>query len=128
LVTAITKRVPGARGCDVSQPELLAEIWGWKPRRELRWTEDYVRKRGDDLYRIGDARTSADTHGAFNHIPRHVRRTARASLSRALIRLEKRMLISFVDGTWGTYSGGLVLTPHGERLAQELSRAPEPTP
>ena len=62
-----------------------------------------------------------DTHGAFNHIPRHMRRAARASLSRALARLEKRMLISFVGGTWGTYSGGPVLTPHGERIAQQLA-------
>ena len=32
-MTAFTKRVPGARGADVSQAELLAEIWGWRPLR-----------------------------------------------------------------------------------------------
>jgi hypothetical protein len=28
------------------------------------------------------------------------------------------MLISFVGGTYGTYGGGLVLTPHGEQIAR----------
>jgi hypothetical protein len=120
LVTALTKRVPGARGCDVSYPELLAEIWGWKTRRKLRWTEEDIRNR--NLFRAGDTRSSCDTHGAFSHIPRHVRRAARASLSRALTRLEKRMLISFVHGT-GCYSGGPVLTPHGEQIARSLKAA-----
>jgi hypothetical protein len=31
------------------------------------------------------------------------------------------MLIEFVNGTWGTYSGGLVLTPHGEQVARQLA-------
>ncbi len=120
LVAALTKRVPDARGCDVSHPELLAEIWGWKTRRKLRWTADA--KINWELRRVGDTRASSDTHGAFNHIPRHMRRAARASLSRALTRLEKRMLISFVNGT-GCYSGGLVLTPHGEQIARSLEVA-----
>jgi hypothetical protein len=124
LRTAYSKRVPGARGCDVSQPELLAEIWGWEPAYELRWAEEDVepyREESEQRYRVGDTRPSDRTHGAFNHIPRHKRRAARASLSRALTRLEKRMLISFVDGN-GYYSGGLVLTPHGEQLARDLLR------
>ena len=29
----------------------------------------------------------------------------------------------FVDGTWGTYGGGLVLTPHGEQIARQLMDA-----
>lgn len=49
-----------------------------------------------------------------------MRRAARASLSRALVRLEQRMLISFVGGN-GFYSGGLVLTPHGEQIARSLA-------
>ena len=122
LHTAYGKRVPGARGCDVSNPELLAEIWGWEPSRDLRWTEEHVeRYRGEDRpIGVGDTHASCDTHGAFNHIPRHERRTARASLSRALTRLEKRMLISFVSGN-GYHSGGLVLTPHGEQIARSLA-------
>jgi hypothetical protein len=119
LRTAFIKRVPGARGCDVSRPELLAEIWGWKTRRKLRWTET---KGGNHA---GDTTPSLNTHGCFNHIPRSQRRAANVSLSRALTRLEKRMLISFVDGTWGTYSGGPVLTPHGEQLARTLSDCDE---
>ena len=67
--------------------------------------------------RVGDTCPSDRIHGAFNHIPRHKRRAARASLSRALTRLEQRMLISFVYGN-GYYSGGLVLTPHGEQIAR----------
>jgi hypothetical protein len=120
LVAAFTKRVPGARGCDVSRPELLAEIWGWKTRRKLRWTAEDIAKHKSDHYRAGDTRASVDTHGAFNHIPRAERKKAHASLCRALRRLEKRMLIEFVNGTMGTYSGGLVLTPHGERIARAL--------
>jgi hypothetical protein len=120
LVAAITKRVSGARGCDVSQPELLAEIWGWKTWHKLRWTEEDVKPWAKEgRYRVGDTRASSDTHGAFDHIPRGVRQSARASLSRALTRLDKRMLISFVNGN-GIYSGGLVLTPHGEQIARQL--------
>jgi hypothetical protein len=128
LQAALTKRVPGARGCDVSHSELLAEIWGWKPQCELRWTEEVVKRRRRDypkdptyanMYRAGDTRSSSDTYGAFSHIPPHVRRSARACLSRALTRLHKRMLIEFVWGT-GCYSGGLVLTPHGEQIARSL--------
>jgi hypothetical protein len=127
LVTALTKRVPGARGCDVSRPELFAEIWGWKTTCKLRWTKEDVAEyeRDDDHYRAGDTKASRDTHGAFNHIPPAERKAAYVSLSRALSRLEKRMLIEFVDGTYGTYSGGLVLTPHGERIAQALVDARE---
>ena len=33
------------------------------------------------------------------------------------------MLIDFVGGTWGTYSGGLVLTAHGEQIAKALIAA-----
>ena len=66
-------------------------------------------------------RASLDTRGA--HITIAERRSARASLSRALSRLEKRMLIDFVGGTWGTYSGGLVLTAHGEQIAKALIAA-----
>ena len=124
LVAALTKRVPGARGCDVSNAELLAEIWGWKPNCKFRWTEEDAKR--SEHYRAGDTRPKLDTHGAFNHIPRHIRRRAHASLSRALARLHKRMLIEFVGGTWGTYSGGLMLTPHGERLAQQLANADAP--
>jgi hypothetical protein len=126
LRTAYSKRVPGANGADVSHAELLAEIWGWKPDCELRWTEKAVepwRREGREIYRVGDTRAKCDTHGAFNHIPPHERRAARASLSRALTRLEQRMLISFVSGTIGTYGGGLVLTPHGERIARSLEPA-----
>jgi hypothetical protein len=123
LIAALTKRVPGARGCDVSYPELLAEIWGWEPRYELRFTEEDVepyRGEPEQLYRVGDPRPSDRTFGAFKHILPHKRRAARASLSRALTRLEQRMLISFVDGT-GCYSGGPVLTPHGEQIARSLT-------
>jgi hypothetical protein len=126
LRTAYAKRVPGANGCDVSHAELLAEIWGWEPDCELRWTEEALAPyRGAKWQpgKIGDTRASRDTHGAFNHIPRHSRRAARASLSRALTRLEQRMLISFVSGTRGTYGGGLVLTPHGEQIARPLEAA-----
>jgi hypothetical protein len=126
LRTAYNKRVPGARGADVSHAELLAEIWGWKPSRDLRWTKEAVKPyRGDreQRYQVGDTRASCDTHGAFNHIPPYQRRAARASLSRALTRLEQRMLISFVSGTIGTYGGGLVLTPHGEQIARSLGEA-----
>jgi hypothetical protein len=115
LTTALTKRVRGARGCDVSQAELLATIWGWEPQCKLRHTKPNGSHR-----RAGDTMASADTHGAFNHIPFAERRAARASLSRALTRLHKRELVSFVDGTIGTYSGGLVLTPHGESIARLL--------
>jgi hypothetical protein len=129
LRTAYSKRVPGSRGCDISQAELLAEIWGWKPSCDLRWTEEEAARRNNNIApywdnkkdpycRAGDTRAWGDTHGAFNHIPPYQRRRARASLSRALSRLEKRLLISFVYGTMGTYSGGLVLTPHGERIAR----------
>jgi hypothetical protein len=127
LRTAYSKRVPGARGCDVSHAELLAEIWGWEPACELRWTEEAIKGR-DEAYRVGDTLPSYRTHGAFNHIPRHQRRAARASLSRALSRLEQRMLISFVSGTMGTYGGGLVLTPHGEQIARSLGEVREPVP
>jgi hypothetical protein len=121
LVTAFTKRVPGAQGADVSQAELLAEIWGWKPSYELRWTEEKVARLNKHLdRRAGDTCPPERTHGAFNHIPRFERRRARASLSRAITRLDKRMLISFVSGSWWTYGGGLVLTPHGERIARQL--------
>jgi hypothetical protein len=51
LVAALNKRVPGARGCDVSHPELLAEIWAWKPSCELRWTKENLKGRNHDLYR-----------------------------------------------------------------------------
>jgi hypothetical protein len=47
LVTVLTKRVPGARGADVSQAELLVAIWGWKTEYKLRWTEDDVAGRHD---------------------------------------------------------------------------------
>ena len=109
----------------MSQAELLAEIWGWEPTYELRWTKEDVERRGGDDVHAGDTRPNGLTHGAFNHIPRHVRRAARASLSRALARLDKRMLISFVHGTWGTYGGGSVLTLHGEQIARQLMDARE---
>ncbi len=32
LGVALRKDVPGARGADVSNAELIAEIWGWKPQ------------------------------------------------------------------------------------------------
>jgi hypothetical protein len=117
LIAALSKRVPGARGCDVSHPELLSEVWGWEPACALRW--DDITHVNQELFRVGDTCPSDLTYGAFSHIPAHERRAARASLSRALTRLEKRMLISFVDGT-GCYSGGLVLTPHGEQIARSL--------
>ncbi len=121
LRLAITKRVPGARGCDVSHPELFVEIWGWKTRCKLRWTEEDARRYADpDHIHAGDTVPSISTHGAFNHISRAERRSARASLSRALTRLQKRMLISFVNGTLGTYGGGIVLTPDGEEIARQL--------
>jgi hypothetical protein len=120
LRTAYSKRVPGSRGCDVSHAELLAEIWGWRPSRDLRWTEEALADFNRDLFQAGDTRAQCDIHGAFNHIPPYQRRAARASLSRALARLEQRMLVSFVEGTRGTYSGGLVLTPHGEQMARQL--------
>ena len=124
LVTAFTKRVPGARGADVSQAELLAEIWGWGPLYGLRWTKEAVERYGSDCaYRAGDTLPNSRTHGAFNYIAPYERRAARASLSRALARLGKRMLISFVDGTYGTYGGGIVLTPHGEQIARQLMDA-----
>jgi hypothetical protein len=125
LRTAYSERVPGARGCDVSHAELLAEIWGWKPSCRLRWNEEDAEGHSGS-YRAGDTRPNSGTHGAFNHIPPHQRRAARASLSRALTRLEQRMLISFVNGTMGTYSGGLVLTPHGEQIARSLGEAADP--
>jgi hypothetical protein len=119
LRTALIKRVDGARGCDVSHAELLAEIWGWEPNYKLRWTEEDA---GDnpDFCRPGDTIPSSCTYGAFSHIPRPALGAARASLSRAIARLDERMLISFVDGTRGTYSGGIVLTPHGEMIARLL--------
>jgi hypothetical protein len=125
LRTAYSKRVPGSRGCDVSHAELLAEIWGWRPSRDLRWTEEALADFNRDLFQAGDTRAQCDIHGAFNHIPPYQRRAARASLSRALARLEQRMLISFVEGTRGTYSGGLVLTPHGEQMARQLIKRGE---
>jgi hypothetical protein len=127
LVTACTKRVPGSRGCDVSYPELLAEIWGWEPCCELRWTKENITKFNRNLFRVGDTLAQSDTYGAFSHIIPHLRRAARVSLSRALTRLQKRMLISFVSGT-GCYSGGLVLTPHGEQIARSLAQAPVEVP
>jgi hypothetical protein len=123
LRAAYDNRVPGSRGCDVSHAELLAEIWGWEPSRHLRWTEEALAPWRSDkncIYRLGDTRAQSDTHGAFNHIPPYQRRSARASLTRALARLEQRMLISFVSGTMGTYCGGLVLTPHGEQMACQM--------
>lgn len=98
LRTACSKRVPGARGADVSHAELLVEIWGWTTRRKLRWTEEEV-KSEKSQYRVGDTRPRSHTDGAFKHIPRHQRRAARASLSRALGRLAQRELISFVRKT-----------------------------
>jgi hypothetical protein len=119
LVAAFSKRIPSARGCDVSHAELLAEIWGWKPQHALRWTKADREKFNSEFFRVGDPRSQPDTHGAFSHIPIAERRSASASLSRALTRLDKRMLVSFVCGT-GSYSGGLVLTPHGEQIAKTL--------
>jgi hypothetical protein len=121
-VAALNKRVPGARGCDVSHPELLVEFWAWKPSCELRWTKENLKGRNHDLYRAGDTLATGDTHGAFNHIPAYQRRRARASLSRALARLHERQLVDFVYGT-GCYSGGMVLTPHGEQVARQLAAA-----
>jgi hypothetical protein len=119
LVAAYTKRVPGARGCDISNPELFVEIWGWKTTRDLRWTKERAAEMSGD-YRIGDTQPSRNTHGAFNHVPSNARRSASAGLSRALTRLHKRTLIEFVSGTMGTYGGGIVLTPRGEQIAKEL--------
>jgi predicted DNA-binding ribbon-helix-helix protein len=62
-VAALNKRVPGARGCDVSHPELLVEIWAWKPSCELRWTKENLKGRNHDLYRAGDTLATGDTHG-----------------------------------------------------------------
>jgi hypothetical protein len=90
LVAAYTKRVPGSRGCDISNPELFVEVWGWKTTRNLRWTKERAAKMTDTGdYRVGDTLAARDTHGAFNHIPSDTRRSASASLSRALKRLEK---------------------------------------
>lgn len=46
--------------------------------------------------------------------------TARTSGETIELTSELRMLVSFVNGTRGTYSGGLVLTPHGEPIARLL--------
>lgn len=119
LVAALTKRVEGGRGCDVSRAELLAEIWGWKSQCAFRWTAE--NSKNNKNCRAGDTRPEMHTRGSFSHIPPYMRRRASASLSRALSRLEKRSLISFVGGTWGTYSGGPVLTPQGEQVANRLA-------
>ena len=123
LVTMLLKRVPGARGCDASHPELLVEVWGWKPRRPLRWSEEHASKYAKDYYRPGDTVPSGgmDSYGMFPSVPRKEYRSARASLARALTRLYKRGLIEFVNGTIGTYSGGPVLTPAGEKIARLLA-------
>lgn len=123
LVTMLLKRVPGARGCDASHPELLVEVWGWKPRRPLRWSEEHASKYAKDHYRHGDTVPSGgmDSYGMFPSVPRKEYRSARASLARALTRLYKRGLIEFVNGTIGTYSGGPVLTPAGEKIARLLA-------
>jgi hypothetical protein len=133
LTTALTKRVPDARGCDVSQGELLAEVWGWKPRRvfwvsgkqtvtaQLRWTAEEARTH--DAYRVGDPVPlySMGERGVFSHISRAEYRSARACLSRALSRLHKRKLVEFVNGN-GLYSDGMVLTPTGEEVGRLLLR------
>jgi hypothetical protein len=126
LIAAYTKRVPGANGADVSNPELYEAIWGWKPSHALRWTKE-EEERHEGHYRAGDTIPSSyswhGTLGVFNHIPTAKRRAASVSLSRALKQLEDRMLIDFVSGTMGTYSGGMVLTPHGEQIAKQLAEA-----
>ncbi len=119
LKTMLLKRVPGARGCDASQAELLGEIWGWNPRRKVRWSEKDEANRSLD-FRAGDPVPSGDNYGMFPDIPRREYRSARASLSRALTRLNKRGLTDFVWGN-GYYSGGPVLTPAGEKIARLLA-------
>jgi hypothetical protein len=88
---------PDDFGPDIYYNELLAEIWGWKPRR----------------YKNG----AVMDRRAFCHIAPHILRSARASLGRALARLEKRHLIE------RRYWHGPVLTAHGERLAQSIIEA-----
>ena len=123
LVTMLLKRVPGARGCDASHPELLVEIWGWKPHHPLRWSEEHASKHAKGHYRPGDTVPSGgmDSYGMFPSVPRKEYRSARASLARALTRLYKHGLVEFVNGTIGTYSHGPVLTPAGEKVARLLA-------
>ena len=123
LMTLLLKRVPGARGCDASQPELLVEIWGWKPFHPLRWSEEHASKYAKGYYRPGDTIPSGgmDSYGMFPSVPRKEYRSARASLARALTRLYKHGLVEFVSGTIGTYSHGPVLTPAGEKVARLLA-------
>ena len=121
-MTMLLKRIPGARGCDASQPELLTEIWGWTPQRKLRWSEkDEKAFRGH--YRAGDPVPSGgmESYSMFPDVSRNKYRSARASLSRTLTRLYKCGFIDFVGGTIGTYSHGPALTPTGEKLARHLA-------
>ena len=119
LMTLYTKRVPGARGCDASRAELLAQLWEWEPTRPLRWSKEHSSGYPAGHYRVGDPVPSYGFagYGLFSNIPRKEYRSAQASLSRALGRLHQRGLIKFVSGTVGTYSAGPVLTETGDHAA-----------
>ena len=122
----VTRQIPVAVEAKLGEQRRFVLWWDQlkhggeaNPRRKVRFPEKDEANRFLD-FRAGDPVPSGDNYGMFPDIPRREYRSARASLSRALTRLNKRGLTDFVWGN-GYYSGGPVLTPAGEKIARLLA-------
>lgn len=98
------------RGADATSRELLVEVYGF-PRIELRCSPG-------DGNRFGGQRHTRRQIGAERYSRAH------ASLSRALVRLERRGLVCRVCGRFGHWSG-INLTDDGIAAAVALGATPE---
>lgn len=116
----------GEPPADVLQSEILEWWFQWEP--DLRWMGPYGRDPGFWWRpRIRQCPGDGETVGRRNWTGQKFSKaqrgsaynSARASLSRALTRLERRGLMTWVSGAWSLWAGA-DLTDEGVKLARAL--------